>query len=86
MSIFVAIVSLYMIRVLVSAFNMRLMTAIMDMVLDVGMLALIVIFQPDMGRYVTGDMYSLKFVEFYEEKGVIPFCAGYHRRDSQNMW
>ena len=45
MSIFVAIVSLYMIRVLVSAFNMRLMTAIMDMVLDVGMLALIVIFQ-----------------------------------------
>ena len=46
----------------------------------------IVIFQPDMGRYVTGDMYSLKFVEFYEEKGVIPFCAGYRRRDSQNMW
>ena len=46
----------------------------------------IVIFQPDMGRYVTGDMYSLKFVEFYEEKGVIPVCAGYRRRDSQNMW
>ena len=47
MSIFVAIVSLYMIRVLVSAFNMRLMVAIMDMVLDVGVLALIVIFQPE---------------------------------------
>lgn len=46
----------------------------------------IVMFQPDMGRYVTGDMYSLKFVEFYEEKGVIPFCAGYRRRDSQSMW
>lgn len=46
----------------------------------------IVMFQPDMGRYVTGDMFSLKFVEFYEEKGVIPVCAGYRRRDSQNMW
>lgn len=46
----------------------------------------IVIFQPDMGRYVTGDMFSLKFVEFYEEKGVIPPCIGYRRRDSQNMW
>ena len=35
MSIFVAIVSLYLIRVLVGAFNMRLMVAIMDMILDV---------------------------------------------------
>ena len=50
MSIFVAIVSLYVIRVIVSAFNMRLMTAIMDMVLDVGVLALIVIFQPEMRK------------------------------------
>ncbi|MDY5357975.1 MAG: TIGR00159 family protein, partial [Candidatus Cryptobacteroides sp.] len=46
-SIFIAIISLFIIRVLVSAFNMRLMTAIMDMVLDVGVLALIVIFQPE---------------------------------------
>ncbi len=52
MSIFVAIVSLYVIRVLVSAFNMRLMTAIMDMVLDVGMLALIVIFQPEIRKFL----------------------------------
>ena len=52
MSIFVAIVSLYLIRVLVSAFNMRLMTAIMDMVLDVGMLALIVIFQPEIRKFL----------------------------------
>ena len=52
MSIFVAIVSLYMIRVLVSAFNMRLMTAIMDMVLDVGMLALIVIVQPEIRKFL----------------------------------
>ncbi len=52
MSIFIAIISLYLIRVLVGAFNMRLMTAIMDMVLDVGVLALIVIFQPEIRRFL----------------------------------
>ena len=52
MSSFVAIVSLFVIRVLVSAFNMRLMTAIMDMVLDVGVLALIVIFQPEIRKFL----------------------------------
>ena len=50
MSIFVAIVSLYIIRVLVGAFDMRLMSAIMDMILDVGVLALIVIFQPEIRK------------------------------------
>ena len=54
MSIFVAIVSLYMIRLLVGAFNMRLMTAIMDMILDVGVLALIVIFQPEIRKFLIG--------------------------------
>lgn len=53
MSIFVAIVSLYLIRVLVSAFNMRLMTALMETVLDVGVLALIVIFQPEIRKFLT---------------------------------
>ena len=52
MSIFIAIISLYIVRVLVSAFNMRLMTAIMDMVLDVGVLALIVIFQPEIRKFL----------------------------------
>ena len=52
MSIFVAIVSLYLIRIVVDAFNMRLMTAIMDMVLDVGMIALIIIFQPEIRRFL----------------------------------
>ena len=52
MSIFVAIVSLYIIRVVVAAFNMRLMTAIMDMVLDVGMIALIIIFQPEIRKFL----------------------------------
>lgn len=52
MSIFIAIVSLYIIRVIVGAFNMRLMTAIMDMILDVGVLALIVIFQPEIRKFL----------------------------------
>ena len=52
MSIFIAIVSLYLIRVVVGAFNMRLMTAIMDMILDVGVLALIVIFQPEIRKFL----------------------------------
>ncbi|MBR5836172.1 MAG: diadenylate cyclase CdaA [Bacteroidales bacterium] len=51
-SIFVAIVSLYIIRVLVSAFNMRLMNALMETVLDVGVLALIVIFQPEIRKFL----------------------------------
>jgi uncharacterized protein (TIGR00159 family) len=52
-SIFVAIVSLYLIRVLVSAFNMRLIEAILNMVLDVGVLAFIVIFQPELRKFLT---------------------------------
>ena len=50
MSIFIAIIALYVVRVLVSAFNMRLMNALMETVLDVGVLALIVIFQPELRR------------------------------------
>lgn len=52
MSIFVAIISLYLIRVIVSAFNMRMMTVLMDTVLDVGVLALIVIFQPEIRKFL----------------------------------
>jgi len=50
MSIFVAILSLYIIRVLVATLNMKLMTTLMKTVLDVGVLALIVIFQPEIRR------------------------------------
>ncbi len=52
MSIFVAIISLYVIRVIVSAFNMRLMTNIMETVLDVGLIAVIVIFQPEIRKFL----------------------------------
>lgn len=46
----------------------------------------IVIFQPDMGRFLTCDLYSLKFVEFHDQKGVIPQCPGMRRRDGAAIW
>ena len=52
MSIFIAIISLYVVRVLVSAFNMRLMNELMETVLDVGVIALIVIFQPEIRKFL----------------------------------
>ena len=51
-SIFVAIISVYLIRVVVSALNMKLIEAILNMVLDVGVLAFIVIFQPEIRRFL----------------------------------
>ncbi len=60
MSIFIAIISLYIIRVVVSAMNMKLMSAIMGTVLDVGVIALIIIFQPEIRRFLTnlGNKYQ----------------------------
>ena len=34
----------------------------------------VVIYQPDYERYISGDLYSLKFVQFHNVKGV-PYCA-----------
>lgn len=34
----------------------------------------IVLYQPDYERYISGDLYSLKFVQFHNVKGV-PYCA-----------
>lgn len=52
-SIFLAIIALYVGRILVSILGMRLTATIMDTVLDVGVLALIVIFQPEIRRFLT---------------------------------
>ena len=61
MSIFVAIISLYVLRVIVDALDMRLMSAIMGTVLDVGVIALIVIFQPEIRRFLInfGSRYKI---------------------------
>ena len=34
----------------------------------------VVLYQPDYERYISGDLYSLKFVQFHNIKGV-PYCA-----------
>lgn len=34
----------------------------------------VVLYQPDFERYVSGDLYSLKFVQFHNIKG-IPYCS-----------
>ena len=43
----------------------------------------LVIYQPDQNRFVSGDIYSLKFVEFHENQSA---GAGYRRRDASQGW
>ena len=45
----------------------------------------IVIYQPDVDRYITGDLYSLKFVEFHNTQTSTPW-AGYRRKDGMHTW
>lgn len=43
----------------------------------------VVIYQPDQNRFVSCDIYALKFVEFHENQTP---CAGYRRRDAFQSW
>ena len=43
----------------------------------------LVIYQPDQNRFVSGDIYALKFVEFHEDQSA---CAGYRRQDAFQGW
>ena len=52
MNIFIAIILLLLIRVAVSALNMKMMTSLMKTLFDVGIIALIVIFQPEIRRFL----------------------------------
>jgi diadenylate cyclase len=54
MGVFTAILLLLLVRVIAGALNMKLMTAVMSTVLDVGVLALIIIFQPEIRRLLMG--------------------------------
>lgn len=81
MSIFVAIVSLYIIRVIVGAFDMRLMTAILDMVLDVGVLAIIVIFQPEIRKFLI--KLGNRYMNNAQGRAIIDKITG--KRSKQNM-
>lgn len=89
-SIFVAIISLYLIRVVVSAFNMRLIEAILDMVLDVGVLAIIVIFQPEIRKFLTklgkGYMSNPKGRAFIDRLlGRSTAALGEYREEANNI-
>ena len=52
MSIFIAVILLFVLRVVVAALNMRLMNALLGTFIDVGVLALIVIFQPEVRHFM----------------------------------
>jgi uncharacterized protein (TIGR00159 family) len=52
MSIFIAVILLFVLRVIVAALNMRLMNALLGTFIDVGVLALIVIFQPEVRHFL----------------------------------
>jgi len=45
----------------------------------------IVIYQPDYERYISGDLYSLKFVQFHNVKG-IPYCVAAQSWQGQNSF
>lgn len=52
MNIFIAIIILFLVRVLASALNMRMISALLGAILDVGALAIIIIFQPEIRRFL----------------------------------
>lgn len=54
MSIFLVIITFFVAFVIADALSMKLTTAILQQVLNVGLLALIVIFQPEVRRFMTG--------------------------------
>lgn len=61
MNIFVAVILLFVLRVVVAAFNMKLMNALLGTFIDVGVIALIVIFQPEVRHFLMklGSRYGM---------------------------
>jgi len=66
-SIFFALLTLYVVRVIVSVLDMRMMSTMMAAVTDVGVLALIVIFQPEIRRFL------ISFGNKYKQASKYPF-------------
>lgn len=60
MSIFLAIMVLYALRIVSAALNMKLTSSLLGTVMDVGLIALIVIFQPEIRRFLStlGNTYK----------------------------
>jgi len=63
-SIFIVIVSLYLIRSIAVMVNMRMLSSLMSTILGLGVMALIVIFQPEIRRFLIrmGDSYREAFM------------------------
>ena len=51
-NVFIAVIALLVIKVIVSALNMKMMSNLLDTVIDVGVIALIIIFQPEIRRFL----------------------------------
>lgn len=51
-NIFIAILSLLLLRFLVNVLNMKMMSALLGTVIDIGTVALVVIFQPEIRRFL----------------------------------
>ena len=52
MNIFVAIIILFLVRVLAMALSMRMVSALLGAILDMGAIAIIIIFQPEIRRFL----------------------------------
>ena len=52
MSIIFTVLALYAFRIIATALDMRLLAGILSMVLDVGVIALIILFQPEIRRFL----------------------------------
>lgn len=70
LNIFLAILLLLILQLIVVAFDMKLMSAVLGTILDVGVIALIVIFQPEIRRFLMriGSGYSLNKIFKVKEK------------------
>ena len=78
MSIFLGILSLLILKVVVTALKMKMMMAVMDALIDVGVIALIIIFQPEIRRFM------LSLGNRYREVGWISRLSAkfFSRRDA----
>jgi uncharacterized protein (TIGR00159 family) len=62
MNIFIAIIFLFLVRIIAVAMNMKMLSSLMGTVIDVGAIALVVIFQPEIRQFLNrlGRSASLK--------------------------
>jgi len=45
----------------------------------------LVLYQPDFERYVSCDLYSLKFVQFHDSR-TAPYCSDFQSMQGQTVW